>query len=324
MRELESRYATRSLLTSSTPNTLSRDLTRRKLDIEADVFNQYDLDGDGRLDRGELRKLVRHPTPTLELVVRLGTRNDGEPVVDLLGSPKKQNISIRRSSGGLASLVVDDVQIEIADVAASPGIARQYLARQFGAADRDGNNYVDEQEAQNSNAFRASFTEFDEDGDGKLFEKELTAVVDDRTKAARSRTRMNVRNRGRDLFEILDLDRNRRLGRRELAQAVTRIELWDTNNDGAISQSEIPQLYQVSFGPGQPQFRGVQIPGQTTRSTDDSSTNPAVAPKWFTKLDRNGDGELARREFPGTRAEFEKLDENSDGVVDVEEAELVQ
>jgi Ca2+-binding EF-hand superfamily protein len=63
---------------------------------------------------------------------------------------------------------------------------------------------------------------------------------------------MNVRNRGRDLFEILDVDRNRSLGRRELAQAVKRVELWDTDEDGVISESEVPQLYQISFGPGQP------------------------------------------------------------------------
>ena len=76
--------------------------------------------------------------------------------------------------------------------------------------------------------------------------------------------------------------------------------------------------------PGQPEFRGVQIPGQTARLRD-SATNPvALKLKWFTKLDRNGDGELARREFPGSRAEFQKLDQNSDGIVDAAEAEFVK
>ncbi len=320
LREIERRYATNPSITSGSPDTLSRDLQRRDLGFEVDVFNQYDLDQDGALDRAELRELVRKPPPTLELLVRLGDRKGEESVVELVRSARK-DVSIRRSTDGLASLVIGDVQIEISETGNGPGVAKQYLLRQFKAADRDRNGYIEEREAQRSSTFRASFDQFDEDGDGKVFEDELTAVVDSRTKSAQSRTRMDVRNRGRDLFEILDLDRNRRLGRRELAQAVKRIQLWDTDKDGTISESEIPQLFQVSFGPGQPQFQGVQIPGQTMRTSDDGPMASA-APKWFTKLDRNGDGELARREFPGTRDEFRKLDQNSDGVVDAAEAEF--
>jgi Ca2+-binding EF-hand superfamily protein len=42
------------------------------------------------------------------------------------------------------------------------------------------------------------------------------------------------------------------------------------------------------------------------------------------KMDRNDDGELARREFPGTLSEFRKLDQNSDGAIDTAEAEFVK
>ena len=273
LRELERRYGAQMLSASSgSRSTLSRVIGRQELGLEADVFDEYDFDKDGSLDRDELRELIRRPPSTLELVVRLGTRAEGAPVVDMTGSAKGQNIVVRRSADGLASIVINDVQIEIAPTASGPNLAKQYLLGQFAAADLDKNSYLDDQEAGRSGTFKESFAEFDEDGDGKLFENELTVVVDGRMNAARSRTRMDINSRGRNLFEILDSDRNRSLSRRELAQAVKRIELWDADGDRAVSDTEIPQLYQISFGPGQPEFQGVEIPGETRRSVNETAS----------------------------------------------------
>ncbi len=324
LRELERRYAKIPSATSAGRSTLSRALESEELGLESEVFDRYDFDSDGRLDLDELRELVRRPPPTMELVVRLGIRAEGAPVVEMISSAKGQNIAVRRSADGLASIVINDVQIEIAPATSGPDVAKQYLLGQFAAADLDKNNYLDDKEAGRSGTFRESFAEFDKDADGKLFENEMTVVVDGRMKAARSRTRMDINSRGRNLFGILDLDRNRSLSRRELAQAVKRIALWDTDSDRAISEAEIPQLYQISFGPGQPEFQGVQIPGQVQRSIGDTTSPLSAAPVWFEKLDRNRDSELTRREFPGTIAEFQKLDQNSDGVVDTAEATLVK
>ena len=325
LKEIERRYSVPRLANSGTGRrTLSRDLDRLSLGLELDVFNRYDFDGDQKLDRDELRELLRRPPTTLELIVRLGNRGDNEFVVEQVGSAKRQNIAVRRSTDGLACIVIDDVQIEVAAAATAPDVAKQYLLRQFAAADRDQNNYLDEKEAGLNDALRGAFDQFDEDGDGKLFEMELTSVIDGRTRAAQSRTRMDVQNCGRDLFGILDGDRNGRLGRRELTQAVQRIELWDSDGDGAVAQAEIPQLFQITFGPGQPQFRGVRTPGQAAGPAIEGGATTSAAPTWFRKLDRNNDGELTRREFPGTLGEFQKSDRNSDGVVDAAEAEFVK
>ncbi|MDA1231090.1 MAG: hypothetical protein O2856_09970, partial [Planctomycetota bacterium] len=324
MKELQRRYAPAPFVASGNRSSLSRDLSRKELGLEAEDFQQFDFDGNGTLDHDELRDLIRRPPPTLEIIVRLDTQTQGEFVVETLRTSKQQNIAVRRSAEGLTSIVINDVQIEIAQSAIGPDVAKQYLLGQFAAADSDKNNYIDEKELGRSLVFKEPFAEFDEDGDGKLFENELTTVIDSRMKSARCRIQMNINNRGRNLFEILDVDRNRILGRRELAEAVKRIELWDTDSDGAVSESEIPQLYQVSFGPGQPEFPGIRIPGQAARSVNGNSLASSVRPVWFTKLDYNNDGELTRREFPGTIAEFQKLDQNSDGVVDATEATFVK
>ncbi|MGZ0163031.1 MAG: hypothetical protein ACKVII_03880 [Planctomycetales bacterium] len=324
LKEIERRYASRPTETADVRSTLSRRLQPSDLGLKDDVFGNYDFDTDGTLDREELREMIRNPPPTVQLVVRLGERNKGQSSVEMIGTTNKQKISVRRSSDGLVSIAIGDVQIEIVESASGPDVAKRYLVRQFTAADADQNGYLDEKEAGRNGAFQASFDQFDEDGDGNLYAEELTAVVDSRTTAARSRTRMDVSNRGRDLFQILDADRNRSLNRQELVKAIKRVELWDIDGDGEVSEAEIPQLYQISFGPGQPQFRGVQIPGQTVQGADQGSSTKSVAPLWFKKLDRNDDGELARRDFPGTLKEFQQLDQNSDSVIDTAEAEFVR
>ena len=45
-----------------------------------------------------------------------------------------------------------------------------------------------------------------------------------------------------------------------------------------------------------------------------------VGPVWFQKMDRNGDGDVSRREFLGTDEDFRKIDTDGDGLIDMKEA----
>jgi hypothetical protein len=52
-----------------------------------------------------------------------------------------------------------------------------------------------------------------------------------------------------------------------------------------------------------------------------SAPAPARGPLWFRMMDRNGDGYVSRREFLGSKEEFDRIDTNHDGLISPEEAE---
>ena len=48
---------------------------------------------------------------------------------------------------------------------------------------------------------------------------------------------------------------------------------------------------------------------------------PARGPAWFRKMDVNGDGDVSRREFLGSKEDFDRIDTDHDGIITLEEAE---
>ena len=300
-------------------------LNQSEIKLEKSVFDQFDTDADGNLDDDELRRFLKNPVPSVELIVRLGKRRKSEPVVDVVKTVAGSNVKFRESAG-IISLVVGDVQIEIgADSSTGIGIKDSMLA-QFRRFDADNNNYLDKKEADSFPFFKSYFDDFDRDGDEKLYENELSATVDEKLQKAGSRTRLAIMDRGQDLFTIMDADRNLAIGQREFLEASKRIELWDKNDDGKISAGEIPRLYHFSLGRGMPTFPGFRIPSplRNGAAAARSSTRFPSGPRWFERMNKNGDGDLSPNEFLGTRDCFRKLDKNNDGLVDAEEASFLQ
>ncbi|MEZ6063282.1 MAG: hypothetical protein R3C19_23285 [Planctomycetaceae bacterium] len=119
LREFERRYAKAPSVAADGRATLSRELGARELGLSSETFGTYDLDSDGMLDRDELRELLRRPPVSLELIVRLGSRREVEFVVETAPGATADGTPLRRSEDGLASLVIDDVQVEIAESAAA-------------------------------------------------------------------------------------------------------------------------------------------------------------------------------------------------------------
>ncbi len=151
--------------------------------------------------------------------------------------------------------------------------------------------------------------------------KEVDEFVDQQSHAARSQMVLSVADQGRAIFAIVDLNRDRHLGVREIRGAVARVSSWDRNGDGLIRSDEIPHHYELSIGRGQ--ITGVGMSSFRSPVMASPSTTPAAeGPRWFRKMDRNRDGDISRREFLGPRAAFERLDADHDGLIDAEEAAM--
>ena len=97
---------------------------------------------------------------------------------------------------------------------------------------------------------------------------------------------------------------------------------WAKGPEGLITRDDIPRQFDLLLTQGQP---GI-LPGggaapNPGNATADRRAAPTRGPLWFRKMDRNGDGVVTRREFLGTREDFQRIDSNGDGVITPEEAE---
>jgi Ca2+-binding EF-hand superfamily protein len=295
------------------------------LGIPEPELPRYDEDGNGVIDRRELRSYLSHPVRHLEFAVRVGERAEGKSQIQLITTDPVDGVTVKASDLGFVNIVLGDVQLEVSvnRQTRSAETMKANFVQQFKAIDADANGYLERKEAERAPLFEQSFGMFDRDGDGKLFEQEMTTVVEGRILTGLARTRMTATDRGKDLLEILDINRDGRLSQRELSGAIDRFAFWDIDSDKTLSADEIPQLYQIVFDRGVPDLPGftaerVAVPVPMPVAVIAPAT-PA-GPAWFVKMDRNGDGDVSEREFLGTLDQFRSLDRDADGLIDAEEA----
>jgi Ca2+-binding EF-hand superfamily protein len=311
-----------------------RKLTREALGLGKEAFARLDADGDGGLDAAELARFATG-APEAEFTVRLGKRRPGEPAVaptrrDGQAPPKGL---VRTEKDGTPVLEVGNTRVEL-----GPGKGggfglvfdvRQQYTSQFKAADRDGNGYLDEKEAQQSPFFRPLFKAMDRDGDGKLYLKEVLAYFQAleslRNGATASVVSLQVSDQGKGLFELLDADGDGRLSARELRRLPALVDRLDRDGDGCVSRDEIPRSYRANFWRGPPGGNSggwvVLFDGETGAPPRPPLPERTAGPLWFRKMDKNRDGDVSRREFLGTDAEFKAIDADGDGLISAAEAD---
>jgi Ca2+-binding EF-hand superfamily protein len=311
----------------------SRKLTGKDLGLDQAVFERLDADGDGELDAEELAHFARRDAD-LEFIVRLGKRAGNEPMVERMkrGEDSALAKKVRTMADGSAVLDMGVTRIELRGI---QGIGPNYVLRlqqqyqtQFKAADRDNNGYLDRMEAQQSPVFSQTFRLMDRDNDGKLFEKEMLAYLNTMQELQAAATAgcasLSVTDQGKGIFDLVDANRDGRLGVRELRQLPKLVDTLDRDGDGQISRNEIPRSYQLNVrqGPANApqQFRGAVV-SRGVMLRQPMTAQQSAGPVWFRKMDRNNDGDVSRREFLGTDEEFRKIDTDGDGLISLDEAE---
>jgi Ca2+-binding EF-hand superfamily protein len=311
-------------------------LTRAELGLDEASFKQLDVDGDGLLDAEELARFAQRE-PDLELKVNLGQKAS----VDLVKRSSPLEANVRTGAGGVLMVEMNGTRLDLKGLATpkvdraaqAKSVREQYLA-EFKKADRDNNGYLDMAEAMRSPLYRNVFKVMDRDGDGMLFEKEVIAYLDAyqdlQSMARASCASVSVTSEGKGLFELLDTDGDGRLSVREMRNAVKLIAELDRDGDGMLSRTEIPRCTAATFhiGPASGGGRGYYAPAQAlvvrTGRGQPQPAKPARGPEWFRKMDRNGDGDVSRKEFLGTDAQFKEIDTDGDGLISVEEAEAYE
>src|SRR5207245_2190078 len=96
----------------------------------------------------------------------------------------------------------------------------------------------------------------------------------------------------------------------------------DKDKKGFITKKDmVPRQFQVTVSQGSNLSRGLQPPQPFIRGGLRVGLPPSTrGPVWFRKMDRNGDGDVSRKEFLGTDADFRRIDTDGDGLISVEEA----
>ena len=83
----------------------------------------------------------------------------------------------------------------------------------------------------------------------------------------------------------------------------------------------IKRLIGRSFASPEVQTAKKRVPYVIKEGPNQQPIVPQKGPLWFRKMDRNGDGDVSRSEFLGTKAEFDAIDADKDGLISLAEAE---
>ncbi len=304
-------------------------LTVAEFAIAPKDFAGADADSDGALDTEELRRFLARVAPDIELDVALSPDASGTAKVALRagGRPLPPWAKVKQLGAGDVEITADEVRLDVhvddgLDAAAA---ARRSFNAQFSAADTDNNGYVEKSELtkdkDHPSPLIGLFDLLDRDGDGKLYLKEVDDFVDRQAEAARNRMVLTASDLGRAIFSILDLNRDLRLGNREVRGTLGRVASWDRDGDGRITADEIPHHYQLNLARGQLAAAGGQNLAVARPMSPAPDAEPAASgPSWFRRMDRNRDGDVSAREFRGPRAQFDRLDRDKDGLIDPAEA----
>lgn len=288
------------------------------------LFDRLDMNKNGLLDSGEMIGL-HLAQPQLKVEIRIGKDTGGKPILRITPDAKDKSFRIVINDSGkrTASLGFPGWKLRLNVPDVSPynydytRTAQSYITRY----DADKNGYIDNKDVKQLGTTGAfvtrQITQWDQDGDGKVFAKEIKKYYDNMQAPQRTRIAMSSIAQGPSLFAVLDISGDNRLSLREMRTAAKQLQAIDTNKNGIIDADEMPGETVLSFTQGTAGSRRTGYGGRTANRT----VRTPAGPKWFVHMDKNADGDITLREFLGTKQQFAKLDKNKDGFIEPKEAE---
>ena len=226
------------------------------LTIDREAFARIDSDRDGSLGVTELENAVKGAAD-LELIVRLGHRDPGEAAIEYLRTIEERppfGAPHVRWVGNLLLIELASTFIELGTEAegADPFSAiRGILEARFQAADLDRSGTLENPEIRKSPQLAAVFIDADRDRDGHLTDAEWKFHLDRQAKVIGLPMVLQAAEQGPSFLDLLDQDRDRKLGSREQLDAARRILLEDRDGDERVSLREFAKHHRWTIARGQ-------------------------------------------------------------------------
>lgn len=297
------------------------------------------LSGQQSIDLDHLQQLLQSPVYHLAVDIKLSDRPNASRLEFELADSATGFCQIQPGRRGRATLVIDDMPIAVR--ARGGGVKTRsflvsFLLQRFSIYDEDRNGYLTADEFPpmqgqlQQQGINADFETADLNSDEMLFRDELKLFIERDAIATQSRIEVSVRQDGKTLFRLLDVNVDRRLTQRELLEGFAQLQPYDTNGDGRLSESELGTAYALEIGLGQVDSLRLdammQGPGMGMTATDAvlPGLDGLTGPEWFRRMDRNQDRDVSQREFLGPPELFERLDADSNGLLDAAEAETLE
>ena len=285
-----------------------------------------DANKNGDLDLDDMSQLAKlKPQLVVEMDMKRGDANSKVRVkrlADNLGSLDKAGKEAVRV------LMLRFPTMKIAMVGNSGGnaysnrydnVAKSMITR----FDTNKNAYLEKDELESSPQYARMFAQWDGDGDKKVYAKEIIESYERMQRPNQNRLMIRIVDEDNAVFTLLDANADGQLGLREIQNAPKLLKTLDKNGDGNISVAELPHTVRCTVSRGVSRQYYLASNGAVYNQRS-STARRTTGPAWFVRMDRNGDGDVSRREFPGDDGQFKKLDRNNDGFVETAEANAVE
>ncbi len=290
------------------------------------AFAQLDTNNNGELESNEVTNLEQ-VKPHIQLRTNVaaggGKSNSGGVLIQ----------SIAKELGNVTAISDEfktEVALDLADVklrfvtANSPARRfdyRQTSQRMVDRYDTNKNGYIEAKEMKKVNVgLVQQFKRWDMNSDGKVYAAEIIESYRRQQAPILSRVTAQVGEEGPSLFGVLDQSGDQRLSLREMKTAAKQLMSKDKNGDGQITLDEIPGEIHVSFVQGHANSASFVFSSSGQRPNTKPKPKQEKGPDWFTRMDRNGDGDVTLREFLGSEEQFNEIDSNGDGFIELKEA----
>jgi len=293
----------------------------------------FDTSQDGRLQIAEIVALVSECPTHLTLNFQLSDRAGRSALtVDLPDTTDFCQFTGESRDRG--RLIIDGMPIGLRAYGGGKGtrsIMVNFVLQYVSGYDSDKNGYLSEDEFPQMQQQLAqiqvngSFQDVDMNNDEMVNREEIRNYIERDNIATQSRIDVSVKQDGKTLFKLLDVNSDRRLSRRELQTGFAALAEYDLSKDGQLTEEELGTAYALKISLGQNdamRMSSMRNMNMQTGSTD--AILPGLAglegPEWFRRMDRNQDRDVSQREFLGPRDVFTRLDQDKDGLLSAAEA----